>query len=72
MTDPKITKIINSIRRAGFRVGTTLNDEKRLTFEVLIEGTGEFMFELTPDEAMGVASCLAIPVLEAMEKGILP
>jgi len=38
----------------------------------LIEGTGEFMFELTPDEAMGVASCLAIPVLEAMEKGILP
>lgn len=72
MTDPKITEIINSIRRAGFRVGTTLNDEKRLTFEVLIEGTGVFMLELTPDEAMTVASCLVTPVLEAMEKGILP
>ncbi len=72
MTDPKITEIINSIRRAGFRVGTTLNDEKRLTFEVLIEGTGEFMFELAPEEAMRIATCLVTPVFEALEKGILP
>lgn len=72
MTDPKLTEIVNSVRHAGFKIGAELNDDKCLLFVVIVQGVGEFSFELKPAEAMEIAERLAIPVALAVARGDLP
>lgn len=61
MTDPKLAEIMQSVRNAGFTIGKELNESKRLEFAVHVDGVGTFGFELSAEDAIAIAICLAKP-----------
>ena len=71
MTDPAIKSILDTVRPLLIKVGNALTTDKRLFVSIHINGAGEFVTELTPTQAMELASHIVMPVLDALHDGTL-